>query len=408
MYYLNLYSFLLSIHVNKMYNTFINHKIFKGDRMKKLIIMPILLGLLCTHVYANITYEKSINKMEISNEVNYNQDQSSELPNLEPNIDDKNINKTETDEIEIDEPNTKTINISAVGDLTLGSDLEHGYYSSFVAKYDNVGNTSYFLENVVPVLSQDDLTIGNFEGTLTYSENRADKTYAFKGYPDFANILVDGSVEAVTLANNHTYDYGDEGYVDTVNNLNAAGITNFDINRNAIYEVDDVKIGLVGLKAWSNSTYYEDLLLKNIEDVKTKGADIIIVSFHWGNEGDNYPTDYQQKLGHLAIDNGADLVLGHHSHVLQGIEHYKGKSIVYSLANFCFGGNRNPKDKDTIIYQHEFVLDENNNIINESENIIPTMISSTPTLNDFKPTIATGEDSIRILSKMNTYSSIFK
>lgn len=299
----------------------------------------------------------------------------------------------------------KTINISAIGDLTLGTDLTYGYNRSFMAKYDEVKRTSYFLENVKDILSKDHLTIGNFEGTLTTSTDKADKKFTFKGLPIFANILVDGSVEAVTLANNHTYDFGQTGYTDTINNLNTAGITNFGINRNAIYEVEGVKIGLVGLKSWRDTKYYKDLVFNNINDVKEKGADIIIVSFHGGKEGSNIPNSYQKNLSHYAIDNGADLVLGHHPHVLQGIENYNGKTIVYSLGNFCFGGNRNPSDKDTIVYQHQFILDENNIIVEENNNIVPCQVSSTTAYNDFKPTVATGDNGQRILDRIADYSN---
>lgn len=298
----------------------------------------------------------------------------------------------------------KTITISAIGDLTLGTDLAYGYSGSFLAKYDEVKNTKYFLENVKPILETDNLTIGNLEGPLTNKTSKASKQFAFKGYPNFVNILVDGSVEAVTIANNHAYDYGIDGYNDTVANLNSAGISNFDINKTAIFESDGVKIGLIGLKTWDDSTYNKTLITNNINDVKAKGAEIVIISFHWGIERNYYPSTYQKNLAHHAIDNGADLVLGHHPHVLQGIETYNGKNIVYSLGNFCFGGNRNPSDKDTMIYTHKFTLDKNNKIIENSSNAIPTVISSTTNHNDFKPTLAVGENKNRIANKISTLS----
>lgn len=97
--------------------------------------------------------------------------------------------------------------------------------------------------------------------------------------------------------------------------------------------------------------------MKNgISRAKKNNAEIIIVSFHWGTERKYYPNSKQKSLGHYAINCGASLVLGHHPHVLQGIEQYKGRYIVYSLGNFCFGGNSNPKDKDTMIFQQTFTL----------------------------------------------------
>ena len=90
--------------------------------------------------------------------------------------------------------------------------------------------------------------------------------------------------------------------------------------------------------------------------MKKAGAQIIIVNFHWGIEKQYTPDENQKALAHLAIDEGADLVIGHHPHVLEGIEKYNGKYICYSLGNFCFGANRNPKDKDTMIFQQTFTL----------------------------------------------------
>ena len=90
--------------------------------------------------------------------------------------------------------------------------------------------------------------------------------------------------------------------------------------------------------------------------LREEGADLVIACCHWGIEGDHYPNDYQQKLAHQVIDWGADLLVGTHPHVLQGMELYNGKMICYSLGNFCFGGNRNPKDKDTAIYEQTFTF----------------------------------------------------
>ena len=112
-------------------------------------------------------------------------------------------------------------------------------------------------------------------------------------------------------------------------------------------------------------------------------------------------------LGHLAIDEGADLVCGHHPHVLQGIETYKGKNIVYSLGNFCFGGNSSPSDMDTMIFQQIFTFENGEKVEDQNARIIPCMVSSVKTRNDFRPTPATGEDAKRILQRMNEYSRDF-
>ena len=129
--------------------------------------------------------------------------------------------------------------------------------------------------------------------------------------------------------------------------------------------------------------------------------------FHWGNETETVPDTNQMTLGRLAIDEGADLVCGHHPHVLQGIETYKGKNIVYSLGNFCFGGNSSPSDMDTMIFQQTFTFENGEKVEDQNARIIPCMVSSVKTRNDFRPTPATGEDKQRILQRMNEYSSAF-
>ncbi len=296
------------------------------------------------------------------------------------------------------------ITVSAVGDCTLGTDKNFAYSTSFPAMMDKVKDPAYFFSNVYGVLSKDDLTIVNLEGTLTKQTARADKTFAFKGDPSYAKILVAGSVEAANLANNHSHDYGLQSYYDTIKNTEAVGIPTFGYERSAVLNVKGVRVGLVGIYELSAHMGCKTQLLQQIKAVRNKGADVVIVSFHWGVERENYPTKTQKQLAHLAVDNGADLVLGHHPHVLQGIEVYKGKNIVYSLANFCFGGNKNPADKDTMIFQQTFTLLDDEIVKDNVKKVIPCRVSSVTSRNDYRPTILTGSEGQRVLNRINTYS----
>lgn len=246
-------------------------------------------------------------------------------------------------------PEVVLLTVSAAGDCTLGTDENFDESTSFNTKYNAVGDPSYFFREVKSVFEADDLTIVNFEGTLTTRGERKDKTFAFRGKPEYTSILTEGSVEAVNLANNHSFDYGNDSYEDTKMYLTDAGIISFGYDRNAIMDIKGVKVGLIGIYELPYGIESANLLRENIAAVKSEGAQLIIVSFHWGSEKENYPDSIQKELAHIAIDEGAHLVLGHHPHVLQGIEVYKGRNIVYSLGNFCFGGNKNPSDKDTII-----------------------------------------------------------
>lgn len=299
-----------------------------------------------------------------------------------------------------------SLTLSVVGDCTLGTDETFNYDTSLNAYYENYG-ADYFLQNVKDIFSTDDLTIANFEGTLTDSDEREDKTFAFKAPASYASILTGGSVEAVNTANNHSHDYGDQSFDDTLAALDDAGIVHFGYDETAVMDVKGIKVGLVGIYELYDHLEREQQLKDNIAKVKADGAQLIVVIFHWGNETETVPDSNQTTLGRIAIDEGADLVCGHHPHVLQGIETYKGRNIVYSLGNFCFGGNSSPSDMDTMIYQQTFTIDADGVKKDNVTNIIPCSISSAAYdgYNNYQPTPAEGDEATRILGKINERSS---
>ena len=299
-----------------------------------------------------------------------------------------------------------SLTLSVVGDCTLGTDETFDYDTSLNAYYENYG-ADYFLQNVKDIFSTDDLTIANFEGTLTDSDEREDKTFAFKAPASYASILTGGSVEAVNTANNHSHDYGEQSFNDTLAALDDAGIVHFGYDETAVMDVKGIKVGLVGIYELYDHLEREQQLKDNIAKVKADGAQLIVVIFHWGNETETIPDSNQTTLGRIAIDEGADLVCGHHPHVLQGIETYKGRNIVYSLGNFCFGGNSSPSDMDTMIYQQTFTIDADGVKKDNVTNIIPCSISSAAYdgYNNYQPTPAEGDEATRILGKINERSS---
>ena len=297
-----------------------------------------------------------------------------------------------------------SITISAAGDCTLGTDEYFDPSTSLNAYYDSNG-PEYFFQNVKSIFDADDLTIVNMEGTLTEETARQDKTYAFKGPAEYAQILTSGGVEAANLANNHSHDYGDKSYTDTIETIEAAGIVSFGYDRTAVMDVNGIKVGLVGTYELADGMGCEDEMIANIKAVEEQGAQIVIVSFHWGLERENYPTENQVNLAHSAIDNGADLVLGHHPHVLEGIEVYNGKNIVYSLGNFCFGGNSNPSDKDTMIFQQTFTVGNGELTADNVTNIIPCSVSSESGYNNYQPTPLEGDEAERVRGRIEEYSS---
>lgn len=327
------------------------------------------------------------------------------------NVSNDNSQKASSDSQNTDSSNATvsspvSLTFSVVGDCTLGTDETFDYDTSLNAYYENYG-ADYFLQNVKDIFSADDLTIANFEGTLTDSDEREDKTFAFKAPASYASILTGGSVEAVNTANNHSHDYGDQSFDDTLAALDDAGIVHFGYDETAVMNVKGIKVGLVGIYELYDHLEREQQLKDNIAKVKADGAQLIVVIFHWGNETETVPDSNQTTLGRIAIDEGADLVCGHHPHVLQGIETYKGRNIVYSLGNFCFGGNSSPSDMDTMIYQQTFTIDADGVKKDNVTNIIPCSISSAAYdgYNNYQPTPAEGDEATRILGKINERSS---
>lgn len=299
----------------------------------------------------------------------------------------------------------KHITISAAGDFTLG------YYKGQSAggRFDEVASAngySYFMKSVKSIFETDDLTIVNLEGPLTTRGTAVEKQFAIRGLPDYTQILTSGSIEVVNLSNNHTYDYQKVGYTDTVDALNDGDIGYFGEENTYYTTVNDITVGVIGAKGWNNSSAVKEKLKKRISEAKAK-SDLMIVMFHWGTETENYPNSIQQDLAQYVIDQGANLVLGSHPHVIQGIGNYKGSNIVYSMGNFCFGANKNPSDKDTFIYRESFVLTDEG-IYSKGGQVIPCSISSTHTKNDYQPTLLTGIAKERVLNRMAIYSKNLK
>lgn len=309
---------------------------------------------------------------------------------------------TQTEE----EPEIITISINAAGDVTLGNTAQQSYSGSFRQMYDEQ-NPEYFFQNVKSIFEEDDLTIVNFEGVLTYSEDIVEKEYNMKGNPDYIDILTKGSVEAVSFGNNHRMDYSKQGSDDTVTCFQEANIAYAYDDITGIYETKGIKIGIVSVNQVYDGAAVDKYVENGVESLK-KECDLIIVCCHWGIERENYPTDYQTSLGKKAIDWGADLVLGSHPHVLQGVEVYKNKFIVYSLSNFCFGGNRNPQDKDSMIFNQTFTFIDGEKQNDLRAQVIPCSVSSVKNRNDFCPTPAVGTEYERILERINEYSSPYQ
>ncbi|WP_027089877.1 CapA family protein [Thomasclavelia saccharogumia] len=318
----------------------------------------------------------------------------------------ENDEKVQTEEKK--EPVKTSVKLSFAGDCTLGNYAGQVYDGSFNQEYAKQGSdVAYFLKNVKSVFEDDDLTIVNLEGPLTNATSHAEKQFPFSGPKEYADILTSGSVELVSLANNHSEDYYAQGMKDTKQVLDEKKIGYFGYETACVKEVKGIKIGFLGYRSMSLSMNNEQgrATIKNaIDDLKNnQGANTIVVFYHWGIEREYYANSDQRELAKFTIDSGADLVMGSHPHVVQGVEEYNGKQIVYSLGNFCFGGNRNPSDTDSMIYSITMNFTDGN-YTGDSHEIIPCSITSVKGRNNYQPMILDGSEKQRVLDKIQKYS----
>lgn len=289
------------------------------------------------------------------------------------------------------------LKLTFTGDFTIGDNLQSKGKSIFEKELEKQkGDLNFPFRNFRDILLADDLTVINFEGTLTTAgrnQSKLDNQFLFRADPAYAAMLRPNGVECVSLENNHVLDMGEDGLAETKLNLQNAGVNYYCEAEPLVFTLKGVKMGML---AYQTFDQYDRLFPKVPEDIKAlkdQGCEVVIVSFHWGAELDYAPNDNQQKMGKLAIDSGADLVVGHHSHRINPIEEYNGKYIVYSLGNFSFAGNSKPDDMSTFVFQTKMRV-KDGVATNEGFIIIPARISSNGKYNDFIPTPYTKQENI--------------
>lgn len=247
----------------------------------------------------------------------------------------------------------RDINLVFGGDATFG-----GHYAS-IAK-ESVRDPAWSFRNIKNILESADLVMVNCENAITEADKKAPKKFNFKMRPEQTEIFKHNNIGLVTIANNHVYDYGKEGLLDTIANLDKFGIEHVGAGANLEQARIPVEKIINGKRlfflaygnyspatAISPGVVYRNpaYVIEDIRRAKANGSDLVIINFHWGVERSTCPTKGDQSLAHLAIDSGADIIIGHHPHVIQPVEIYKKKIIAYSLENFIFGGNSNgPKE----------------------------------------------------------------
>ncbi|MCL2811616.1 MAG: CapA family protein [Clostridia bacterium] len=294
------------------------------------------------------------------------------------------------------------ITLSFVGDCTLGGDeswmnMRHTFMHT-VAEH----GMAYPFAKVRHLLEADDVTVANLEGVLqdTATGRQRALKYNFRGPTAYTQILTLGSVEAVSLGNNHSGDYGEQGLASTKTALTAAGIGFFIDEEVFIFEKDGVRIALMGFHG-RRYTALQDTIPGTIARLRSEGCQAVIVSLHFGKQYVARHNSQQTELAHHAIDSGADLVVGHHPHVVQGIEIYKQRLILYSLGNFAYGGNRQPRTIEfpSVVAQVAMAFDERG-FVSQTLTLHPVHISGTRPRNNYQPYPVFGADAQAVINQI--------
>ena len=311
----------------------------------------------------------------------------------------------------------KVVTITFTGDCTLGSEERlRGTETSFDSVAAREGY-DYFFEDFKELFASDDYTLINFEGVLSDSsaqENKT-KTYRFRGPTSFVNILKSVSIEGVTLANNHVADYGNQGLESTKKTLDEAGIEWGRLQKVLYVEKDGVRIALICMDRTTLGADYRgskknyNWLNEEIPRLKLSGeADAVVVVFHGGTEYRANRDETEQRYANMWIGLGADLVIMHHPHVVEGIDIIQNRAACYSLGNFCFGGNAEVREEVrrigrsvtalySLVVQADLHFDDDGHYSGQQLRLYPVFISRSAPLNDYHPMLVKGSEAAQVM-----------
>ncbi|MGN0779876.1 MAG: CapA family protein [Aristaeellaceae bacterium] len=287
----------------------------------------------------------------------------------------------------------KTITLTFTGDVTLGSEEKK---RSKDVSFDSVAareGYDYFFANVRDFFAEDDLTIINLEGVLSDSsrQENKEKTYRFRGPTDFVSILTRSSIEVCSIANNHTMDFGRQGYNSTISTLHGAGLGVFGNDEIYIYEKDGIQIAFLSINSTSVYRRREWLRTEMARLKSDVGVNCIVFCLHAGTEYGRRRNQAQENVARTAIDNGADLVVMHHPHVVQGFDVYNNRSICYSLGNFCFGGNKDVRAMEAMVVRATLTFADDGTYLGQQLALYPANISGTYPGNNYQPLLVSGD-----------------
>jgi len=252
---------------------------------------------------------------------------------------------------------TKSFKIIAVGDIALGNEIMMYW------KKNNETEIQSVFKYTQSILKTGDFVFGNLEGVLSNNTIHSDlQKYALRSNPKFVEYLKNAGFNVLNVLNNHSYDHGTQALIDTVNAIMEIGIIPIGSNREGMcnpselvpFEVNSLRIGILSFCLNIGTLKCPNIKLsinqiENIIQKSRKSVDLLIVSLHWGYEYVSLPSAEQIDIAHRFVDAGANIILGHHPHVLQPIEKYKEGIVVYSLGNFVFNQRYQITNYSTIL-----------------------------------------------------------
>lgn len=295
---------------------------------------------------------------------------------------------------------TGTIRITFLGDCTLGGEEKSREKSTGFIQRVKKNGFEFPMRNLKKLTMADDITVANLEGVLTDRElKKADKTYNFSGPTELTNVLTMAEIECVTLANNHSHDYGEAGYNDTKEALDYAGVAWFGTDGAVIWENNQgLRIGFTGV----HYALYERQAAvydKQMQALKNAGCAALITVMHAGEEYTQTIDRHQKQIVSHAVKEGTDLIVGHHPHVVQGFDFVENVPVVYSLGNCSFGGARYVKDTDALVLQAELSF-EMGTLTEMTLRFYPITVTTDNTYNNYSPDFLKGKAAERVLKKM--------
>ena len=331
----------------------------------------------------------------------------------------------------LDDPENRTLQAAAVSDkvqadvtaptdvpalsadetelvLTLGGDAVLGTREYWwndpdsLPTYLNQYGMAYPFSGMQSLFAHDDMTFINLECALK-DDGKGEQTgrlWRFRGLPSYTEALWQGSIEQVNIANNHHGDYGTAGEESTRQALIDAGMPFSGYGYTYVWEKNGHKIGFAGCR---ETTYKNDefVIARDINRLREQGCDVIVYSCHWGTEYDDTHNDLQQEMAYRAVAAGADIVVGNHPHVVQGLTSVGGAVVFYSFGNLMFGGTHDLTTFDAMVAQVRLRF-RGKAYVGCEVDVIPILTSGRAAegVNDFRPVLAEGEDWVRIWEKV--------